>query len=160
MLRLIQALRDVHQGDPDPEDGSGAIHSALTRLSRISRPGSLVFLISDFLDLDGAAEATLARLSCHSDVVTVLVYDPLEAQAPPPGRYRISDGRLRATLDTTSASVRRAYAGQFQRRRALLDEQRDRHGIHVVVLATDQPVADTLRRGLQVHLRRGAGERP
>ena len=62
------------------------------QFSRIARPGNLIFLISDFHELDKNTPQFFARLAQRSDVVALLVYDPMEATPPEPGRYPVTDG--------------------------------------------------------------------
>lgn len=57
---------------------------ALGRLQAVVRPGSRVILLSDFRRLGEGAEGHLVRLARHSEVVLFFIYDPLEAQLPPP----------------------------------------------------------------------------
>jgi uncharacterized protein (DUF58 family) len=81
------------------------------------RPGSLVFVISDFAGLTPDSVAWLPRLSEHGEVALVSVHDPIEEQAPPEGRYPIldADGERRL-LDTRSAGRRALYESGFLQR--------------------------------------------
>src|SRR5690606_17284085 len=85
--------------------GAGAEH-ALKRLTRVARPGSLLFLISDFRGLGGDAERNLRELSSRGDVFLLHVFDPIEAELPPPGRYRIIVGGRSVTIDTSDPALR------------------------------------------------------
>jgi len=49
---------------------------AMSRLRKVTRPGSLVFMISDFRDMDQQAESHLINIARHNDVVLIQVYDP------------------------------------------------------------------------------------
>lgn len=155
VLRIVRALCALHAQDAQPEKHREQLGRALTRLAQITRPGSLVFLLSDFMDLDPGAETILIRLKQHNDLVLGLVYDRLEAEAPLPGRYRISDGQRHSTLDTRDQRLVHAYSEPFRQRRQHLETLCRQHGIHFLTLPTDIPVAESLRRGLQLRQVRG-----
>jgi uncharacterized protein (DUF58 family) len=157
-LAFLRTLGAVHAaGLGSRAAGRFRLTPALDRLTRIARPGTLVFLVSDFRGLDREGEKRLVRLSRYNDLVAVFVYDPLEAQAPPPGRYRISDGARFATLDTAGRDFPALYARCFQARLEHLRTFFRGQGIHFQSLATDESLVSSLRRGL--HARRAGPAR-
>ncbi len=89
---------------------------ALLRLSHLVRPGSLVFIVSDFRGLGEASETAVRKLTSHNDVFFVFVSDPVEQQLPPPGDYRISDGLRDLRFDTGDAEFAETYAARFRTR--------------------------------------------
>ncbi len=101
----------------------------LTRLARVARPGSLVFVISDFAGLGEDGQGTLARIAAHADVALLAVYDPLEAAFPDLGQsLALTDDRETLRLAAVSADQRARYAADFEQRlagvRGLCHEQR------------------------------------
>ncbi len=149
VLRLIRQL--VAQSDP-LENLRHAPHprglnTALARLRRVSRPGSLIFLLSDFYGIDDDTGNHLMRLRQHNDVVAIQLVDALELSPPPPARYGVSDGRQQGILDTRSATAQTAYSEFFsQHHRAVQDLMRSR-AIPLLQLTTEGDVASTLLRG-------------
>jgi len=97
----------------EPNASSAALNIALDRLYQHARPGSLIFLIGDFRGMNTAAEAVLARLSRHCDLVLVLVYDRFESDLPPKGKYRISVRDRKFTLNTADTRLTSAYHQKF-----------------------------------------------
>ena len=155
MLPFLKALVDMQPtGIMPAETGNGHWVDILRRLASAVRPGSLVFLLSDFHGLPHQAEQSFARLAAHNDVVSILIFDPVEAAAPPAGRYPLSDGQRFAVLDTGDPTVADAYRNRFASHRDAVRALCHRHGSHFLTLATNQPVPETLRRGLIVHHRR------
>ena len=155
MLPFLKALVDMQPtGGMPAETGNSPWVEILWRLTSIIRPGSLIFLLSDFRGLPQQAEPLFARLAAHNDVVSILVFDPVEAAAPPAGRYPLSDGQRFAVLDTGDSTVADAYHNRFASRREAIRALCHRHGSHFLTLATHQPVPEALRRGLIVHHRR------
>jgi uncharacterized protein (DUF58 family) len=150
VLRLIRQL--VAQSDPlenlkHPPHPQG-LNGALARLRRVSRPGSLIFLLSDFYGIDDESGNHLMRLRQHNDVVAIQLVDALELAPPPPAYYGVSDGRQQGILDTRSATARKAYSDFFsQHHQAVRDLMRSR-AIHLLQLSTGDDVASTLRRDL------------
>jgi len=114
VLRFINKLvehpvwRTPYGGQADKT----AIGRELIRLRRVTRPGSMIFLISDFRYLNEADETQIIRLSKHNDVILIYIHDPLEEALPPPGQYRISDGKSELAIDTGD----KTYTGEYRRR--------------------------------------------
>ncbi len=155
LLPFLKALVDMQPTDLMPaETENGQWVEILRRLTRTVRPGSLIFLLSDFRGLAQQAAQSFARLAAHNDVISILIFDPIEAAAPPAGRYPLSDGQRFAVLDTGDPSLADAYRDRFASHRDAVRALCHRHGGHFLTLATNQPVPETLRRGLIVHHRR------
>ncbi|HEX7079893.1 MAG TPA: DUF58 domain-containing protein [Gammaproteobacteria bacterium] len=126
---------------------SGAADHALVRLTRVARPGSLAFLFSDFHALGDDADRHLRQLASHGDVFLVHCFDPVEAELPPPGRYRILVGGRSVSIDTSDQALRARYRRQFEARRARLGALARVPGIHVIDCATsDDPRAVLAQR--------------
>jgi len=146
VLPLLNAL--AQQPLSAAERGYRDTDAAAEHLTRLVRPGSLVFLLSDFHDAPTDGSTWLARLAAHSEVVLIQVVDPLEMAPPPAGRYPVSDGVRQTLFDTTSAARRSAYQRQFAERAQHLDALARRHRAHLLRLRTDAPVGPALAQGL------------
>ncbi|MEO8467636.1 MAG: DUF58 domain-containing protein [Gammaproteobacteria bacterium] len=152
VLRLLQTICTTSFWQP-PE-GSAGIESdaerALQRLARVARPGSLIFLLSDFRRLGADADRHLLKLAGHCDLSLVHFFDPVEAELPPPGRYRIESAGRSFSIDTTDAKARQRYHERFEARRAVLKTLTRVPGIRSIDCTTD---ADP-RSVLAQHFRR------
>ena len=114
-LRLLHLL-SAHPAWQQETVTAGQVddgHDALARLRRVARPGSLIFLISDFRNLGDTAEALLHQLSKHCDLVTLFISDPLERELPPPGRYRVGVPGREWTIDTGDEAFRSDFATRY-----------------------------------------------
>jgi hypothetical protein len=80
----------------------------------------MLFLISDFRVLSDDFERHVRQLASHGDVFLVHVFDPVEAELPPPGRYRIQLGAQSFTIETADARIRARHREQFERRQQRL----------------------------------------
>ena len=132
----------------DQQQSSAAIHQSLLRLRRVAQPGSLIFLLSDFAHLDELARSHIAHLSRHSDLVLISIHDPLEAELPPPGHYRVSDGQGSATIDSTLDAVCNEYRQRYQWQQAGLQQFCRRHGLYLLPMSTADDPVTVLQRGL------------
>ncbi len=148
VLRLIRQL--VAQSNPleslkHPPHPQG-LNTALARLRRVSRPGSLIFLLSDFYGIDDETGNHLMRLRQHNDVVAIQLVDALELAPPPPARYAVSDGQHTGILDTRSATARKAYASFFELHHQTVRNLMRSRAIPLLQLSTEDDVASSLRR--------------
>lgn len=92
----------------------GVLDRALEETRRLIRPGTNIFVISDFQGVTAAGDSHLQQLRRHNDISVVLVHDPLEEHLPSPGLYRFTDGERRALIDSRSAEMRRRYEDAFR----------------------------------------------
>ena len=84
------------------------------------RPGDSLIWIDDFYD--ERMDAALAPLTRRAHVGLVQVVDPLEADAPPPGRYPVRNAAgVVSHLDTRDPAVRAAWGAPLQARHRRLD---------------------------------------
>jgi uncharacterized protein (DUF58 family) len=153
LLPLLKALSEAPI--PGEEGGYASLGAAAQHLVHLVRPGSLVFLLSDFAGLQRDDGAWLARLTGGNEVVLVHVSDPLEAAAPPGGLYPVTDGVRHGMLDTYNRALRDGWQRRFAEHGALLHDLAQRYQAHLVELQTDRPVGESLSRGLQPRRRRG-----
>ncbi len=117
--------------------------ATLQRLQRVARPGSLILLLSDFSQWDDAVEKQLALLGRHCELGLVHCFDPFEAELPPAGSYRLSDGERDLTIRTGDGVMRQEYQQQFSLRRQQLETFCRRQRCRLISLPTD---SDPLER--------------
>jgi uncharacterized protein (DUF58 family) len=146
---LVQHPAWTHAVDEDVHDPL-SLRAALVRLRRVVRPGSLVFLFSDFRDLvaGSGGEEQLVRIAGHSEVVLYMIHDPIERELPPPDLYRVRDARNSALLDTRSRARAGMHAARFAERVAHVEALCARHRMHLIRCATDGDWLGALERGL------------
>lgn len=116
VLQLINRLSIHNRGEQEDITSvaeTEAISHAISRLHHLVKPRSLIFLISDFRCFDQIAESQLIKLSRHSNIVLILIYDVLEAELPPAGQYQLSNGKQRVTLDTHNTARTQNYSKRF-----------------------------------------------
>ncbi|MEM8548465.1 MAG: DUF58 domain-containing protein [Pseudomonadota bacterium] len=141
VLRLIHQVCEL-QG---PATAAGNAEDSMTRslagLRRVAHAGSFVALIGDFSGLDDASYALLAGLARSNDVLLLPVFDPLESELPPAGRYPVAVGSRRAAL-ISDAARRTRWRDAFEARIGKLSTMADKSGISLQPVATtDDPLA-------------------
>ena len=147
VLRLLQQLAEA---EPDGGGQTGAgLDEALARLARHARPGSLVFVFSDFRGLGGGGEFSLLRLRRHCDVALAFLSDPLESGLPSSGRYRFAHGGRELSLDASAAAAS-AHAARYAERHDRLQQLARRLRMRFIPCRTvDDPLA-VLRESLRI----------
>jgi len=123
---------------------------ALGRLQRVNKPGSLIFLISDFRNMDEPGWSQLSQLSRHSDVILISVHDPLEQQLPPAGNYKMSDGDKELNLNTYNKKQRQQYQQRFLNQQTHLQNVSRKMGMHYLSISTEDDVLSTLQHKLGI----------
>lgn len=122
--------------------------SALLRLRNVARPGSLVFLLSDFRGFTPELETQVASVARHNDVVLVHIVDPLEYELPPAGRYTLLGGAREIRIDTGDERLRAAYRERFERHRDYLKSLCLRHRMYYLSCGTGDDPVRILQNGL------------
>lgn len=146
VLKLIGDMATLTQGRPsDRGDLSFAEH--ISQLQRIARPGSSVFLISDFHDAHTSEVVeNLRRLARHVQITAIAISDPLEEDLPIAGRYVVADATGRSALDTADNTARQQYRDDFAAQRNALTQQFQSLRIPMISLSTAQPPLPVLQR--------------
>ncbi len=141
VLQLINRIDAFnHQLNRRLTPAPNGIDRALEELRRITRPGSNLFLISDFMGLTNDGIKQLHLLQKHNDIVAVRVFDPLEEELPPEGSYTITDGARKLTLNAGDRELRRKYRRNFLEKTSALEKLLAPLGIPLLPLSTlDEP---------------------
>lgn len=150
MRRLMEVFNAVvTAANDDGESSVGAtLEDALAELRRVSKNGGRIYIVSDFYGFDDECKKHLTCIAQHCDVVCVQIFDVLEETPPPPGAYRISDGKRSVTIYTDDKKWRAAYEKMFVKpRRDLENFCKSRHIVYIG-LRTDKDIVQTVRRGV------------
>jgi len=144
VLALLSDIERYNRALPAPLQREEARQFAamLENLRRIARPGSSLYLVSDFRGAEGQrAREQLYELAKHTEITALACADPLEMELPRDGDYVATDGRERVRLNTSDRAARRRYREQFQARREALALDLLRLGIPLLPASTaDSPL--------------------
>jgi uncharacterized protein (DUF58 family) len=146
VLSILSALAEGAQEGSATADQGQRFADLLRSARRVARPGSSVFILSDFdgLQADSAGEE-LFQLARHTEISAVHCSDPLEASLPPAGQYTVTDGNSRIELDTGSTTLRERFQSDWQARLEDTKARLQRLGIPMLRASTVQPPLSVLR---------------
>jgi len=151
VMQFIRQLATHSAWQPDYEDNLRLASSAtdsIGRLRHVARPGSLVFMISDFHHLDSRFEDHLARLARHSDLIMFSLYDALEQDLPAAGKYRVHNGQDTICINTADPAQRKQHQSRFEEHQQQLQRLSRLNRIHLITCRTDEDAVERLRSGL------------
>jgi uncharacterized protein (DUF58 family) len=116
VLGFLHGLVDVHAPN-DVQAGDFKLSDACARLRRLVHPGSLIYVLSDFQQLDETCKQHLSRISRHSEVIAYSITDPFEHELPMLSSARsleITDGVSQQSLILGEKQVANQYKQAHQ----------------------------------------------
>ncbi|GKX33060.1 MAG: hypothetical protein MnENMB40S_06780 [Rhizobiaceae bacterium MnEN-MB40S] len=144
MLRFLKAVSEHGRIGDAGEEPESPLYVTIDRMRKASRPGTLVFVISDFADFDDRCERSLKRISLHAHVTNILIHDPLDAALPINGGQKISDGQSVTALSAIGRSGQKKHADSFESRRSRLKVLCSNRGMAFLDLATGDEADEAL----------------
>ncbi|MGK0383145.1 MAG: hypothetical protein ACI8QG_002916 [Flavobacteriales bacterium] len=119
VLSLLNSMIKMQQGSQTSkqEQEQISLANACARLRRLAHPGSLIFILSDFSQLDELAIQHIAQLSKHCEVIAHPISDPFEHQLPKVNlsqRVTLSDGLNRQQIVLGEKDTEVQYSNQHQ----------------------------------------------
>ena len=117
----------------------------VSRLTQHVRPGSLVYMISDFRGFNHKARNYFTKLARHCDVVLILISDPLETQLPEKGRYRFTDEEKDLFVDTSDQQLVSQYKHKFVQRQRDLEDLSKQLNLKFIQCCTTVDAVQVLR---------------
>jgi len=146
VLTLLNKL--VSQQPTKPDDiPKNRLDEWLGRLNQINQPGSTIIVLSDFSGLGHEGKYLLARLSRKSRVTIVFIYDPLEADPPNKGRYRLGSPETQVRVDLSSMAARRSWRSDFAGRLGDLQELSRRTSMSLLEVSTKLEAHKVIQQG-------------
>lgn len=121
------------------------LNQHLKQLTRLLKPGSAVFIISDFHDFDQQSIKYLHQLKKHNDVYALQIVDNMEQQLPPPGLYQISDGHNKRQLNSSVKKQRLSYQAAFKQQQQDLHQALKKLAIACVEINTAKALDQQLQ---------------
>ena len=116
VLQFIHALHEYSSQLLEPQPDHFSLRDILEESRRFILPGSTVFIVSDFHDLDSGCERHLFELARHGNLNFCHVYDNIETELPPPSLYAVTDGQQRTMLDSSNKQLRQQFVDAFNER--------------------------------------------
>jgi uncharacterized protein (DUF58 family) len=139
ILRIIRELIDFQ-----PAHSATSLSEPLRYLTNAIKKRSIVFVLSDFLDLDKDGnprfDEAIRIASRKHDVVALRIFDKREEELPSVGLINVKDTESGETIwiDSSDKKMRTNYKSWWYRFSEKLDECLSHNGIDYVDLRTDE----------------------
>lgn len=144
--RLFQQLAGIDRSWATTAD----LEAALRQLRALIPPGSLVLILSDFMQPAARWRAQLTALAQYNELAAITLYDPLEADLPLAGRLPISDGQRVLQIDAGDPLLRQRYRQAFDQRLREVAAPFQRHRGVCFAIGTQQDAVAMLRKRLHL----------
>ena len=146
-LKLIKTLSEFSADQSELQNSEVERRDsrhALNRLLHVTRPGSLIYLISDFRHLSQHFESTLTKLSRHNELEMIHISDPLESHLPGGGYFRVTDGERDIEINAFNDQTRQDYQQRFSQHQQHLQNLCKKTRTRYIELSTQQDLLDSL----------------
>ncbi len=120
--RVLDGIESKKAPIQSAETEQSSFAQSLARLRRLAKPGSLIYIFSDFRTLDTDCKRHISRLSQHNEIQAYLLTDPMDEQLPPPGNYSLTDGSSISRINTSEKNMRNQYHDAEVQRIKLLSD--------------------------------------
>ena len=125
-----------------------SLTQACLKLRRTCRNGNIIFIISDFSDIDDDTLNCLASVARTNEITFINVYDVLEGRCPSPNVYAISDGSSHSLLDTRHKDIHDSYIYHFQKRLLDIQEFTNKYHIRYIPVSSEDEYYDVVAKAL------------
>lgn len=158
VLKIISAIDSFNKGNSVDSHGrsssstnkasqnSQQINDVIIELRRIAKPGSAIFIVSDFIGLDDEGIKQLHLLKKHCDIHAIFISDPMERQLPASGGNQFTDGINRSRFDISDKKLLNGFAQRFDSRLTALTQQLSANGIPTIAISTNDDAIQIMRR--------------
>ncbi|MDN4503718.1 DUF58 domain-containing protein [Alteromonadaceae bacterium BrNp21-10] len=122
VLSFLHGLMEFQQ--PQTSTTQFTFADACARIRRLARPGSLIFLISDFENLDEVSKQHISRMSRHCEVMAYPISDPFEHALPKVSiaqQVALTDGKQTQQIVLGESKTEQQYAEQHQQHFARIE---------------------------------------
>lgn len=152
---VLRLLNEVHELNHALKKGSATLDAtysknyfteALANVRRVTKHGSVIFIISDFANYTEESRIHLQPLARNNDIVGIHISDPLEQHLPTPDLYSITNGTDRTRINTASKKHRESYEQGFQQALSAIGDEFLRVKSPLLKLQTHQSIVEGLNR--------------
>lgn len=146
VLRYFHALTEVH-GATAGNRGL-TLNDALSQLRRLVRPGSLVYILSDFNDFNDDGLRHIRAIRQHNEVSCCPITDPLDLTLPSGshGLAAVTDGHNTGYIELGSDTLKQRYARQQHSAQQQLKHHISQLGCKWLPVSAAEPVLSQLER--------------
>ena len=143
-LGLVHALNDANNALNSPiSEKPISLSEILNEVMRVAKPGSSIFVLSDFNDFNDQCVEALAKLSRHTDTTLLHIFDEMEVNAPAKA-MTLSNGSQRIESASLNKTALSRFQASFYQQVAQINQTCARTRIRFASIKTEQPIADTV----------------
>lgn len=148
VLEFIHQIQDFNQRLKSPfyQTAEDKINPLINDARRIAKPGSAVFIISDFHDLNEKDNASIYQLTRHTDVSLLKIHDPLESYLASSNSLSVSNGSQQILLPTNDKRFQQIFHQQFVERQQQLQDMCRSMGIALLNFSTGDNLISAMRK--------------
>lgn len=147
---MQERVEQAKQYAPFSEDQSGrkktvernTLESMIKNLRRVAKPGSAVFIISDFHDFTDSCSEPLSMLARHTDTTMVQIFDTLEQVLPLDKSLSLSNGGQRLNIAGQSREFSEAFTQSFEQNRCNIRQACNKTGVSFTSISTADTIED------------------
>jgi len=150
-LAVVEYLVKLHQRGLEQfksnQHTDNSFEQSCLRLRRVVKPGSLVFVLSDFAQMTDKAIKQLQLLARHNEIIGCQMHDPMEEKLPSElsGEVAVTDGVDR-TQFVINASRRAQYNDNYQRAQSSKLSTLKKLNIKTLHFSSHLPLLDQLKQ--------------
>lgn len=154
-LAIVEYLVKMHQQGLERfkqnQQSDDSFEKSCLRLRRVVKPGSLVFLLSDFSHMSQKAIKQLQLLSRHNEIIGCQMHDPMEQSLPSQltGEVAITDGYRRSQF-IVDATKRAQYTSNYQQQQDQRLSVLKKLNIKTMHFSSHLPLLDQLKQSSTV----------
>lgn len=145
-LQFIHGLQNFSEALLTPQEDKLDLATLLEESRQLALPGSTVFIVSDFHDLNSTCEPHLFSLAKHCNINFCQVTDQLERQLPEPAQYPVTNGEQHVILNTSDKLLRDNFALQFSKRENFIQKLCEQLAAGLLIFDTKEPVMQLLAK--------------
>jgi uncharacterized protein (DUF58 family) len=146
VLQFIHALHEYSAQLVKLQTDRYSLADILEESRQFILPGSTVFIVSDFHDLNNNCERHLFELACHGNLNFCHVYDDIETELPPPSLYAVTDGQHQTMLDSSNTQLRQRFVDAFSQRSQHLRKLSEQLSAGLLLFNSSDSVMSVLAR--------------
>lgn len=162
VLHYLHALVKAHQqvtiakANEEQMQSQQAFEKNCARIRQLSRPGSMVYLITDAFSLTDEAVRHLASVSRHCELVVCLINDPLEQKLPESIQkisVAVTDGKLQQQLILGDKKLAMQYQQKAAQLNQTIEQKLTKAGARLLHFCASESIETQLSRGVASWIR-------
>ena len=146
LLRWLTQLSEITKSPY--QSATPRFFDMINHVRRVAKPGSAIYIISDWFGFDQQSLKTLQQITGHCEITAIRISDPFEAQLPPQN-LTLTDGHQARQLQVNQALIEQYKASFYQQHHAL-QQSLNQLKIPLLHIATDDDLLASLRAGMGI----------